>query len=269
MSDADQQATVETPAPSPFVDQLRIPQFGILTLMLWTAATAALLSLNLTLAGDSIGHGPTAALWVHRVSQTIDAIILAAALVGSGVLIQARCYTMLNRLQPGHWLVMIVSLEFVLHIAAQLLYPVLQLNGIGSMPIVQGVAVVTTGLITAAYVLAFLKLRDAKRWKVLMGAKAIAAIMTTLVLLVMLVLWLLSPSPYGPATSLAWIYLFPSICSLVAFLMLPVVAGLDLFRNAARDWLHWLGVTIVLIAGLSSFALQLCYVLLARTGLLQ
>jgi hypothetical protein len=268
MPEADQQPTVETPTASPFVDQLRIPQFGILTLMLWTAATAALLSLNLTLAGDSIRHGPTAALWVQRVSQTIDAILLAAALVGSGVLIRARCYTMLHRLQPGHWLVLIVSFEFVLHIAARLLYPVLQLNGIGSVPVIQGVAVVTTGLIAAVYVLAFLKLRDAKRWKILMGAKAIAAIMTTLVLLVMLVLWLVSPSPYPLATSLTWIFLFPSICSLAAFLMLPVVAGLDLFRHAVRDWLHWLGVAVVLVAGISSFALQLCYFLLARTGLL-
>jgi hypothetical protein len=243
MSEADPQPTAESPACSPFVEQLCVPQFGIIHLMLWTAVTAVLLAYFLALRGESINHIPTPSRWLFQISQTIDAIMLASALVGSGVLIRARCYSILTKLQPGHWLTLIVSLDFVFQLAVRLLYRFLNLHGIEPRSILttQSGAVVTGTLIAAVYILAFTKLRDAKRWRILFGAKMLGAGVNAVVNLIFLVTILSTAWP----SSVMWISFFPGIWFVVVFIMLITVAVLDLRGRTPRDWLHWLGVGVV------------------------
>jgi hypothetical protein len=193
---------------------------------------------------------------MSRISQTIYAIPWASALVGSGVLIRARFYTLLHRLQPGHWLVLIVSLDFLLWLVARLLHPFLGLAGnqpISTVTSETGAAM-TWMLIAAAYVLAFVKLRDAKRWKILVGAKMVGAGMNAVMSLIFLITCLFTGWPYTAAASLAWISVFPGIWFVAVFIMLVTVAVLDLRCRASRDWLHWLGVSVVVVANVLTFA---------------
>lgn len=119
MSEADPQADVETPGPSPFAEQLRVsspfaeqfrvPQFGIIHLLIWSTVTAVLLKYYLAIADESSFQESPVQLWLIRISQSLSAILVGSIVIGSGILIRARCYKMLRRLQPGHWLVLVVT----------------------------------------------------------------------------------------------------------------------------------------------------------------
>ena len=239
----------EPPTSSPFDEQLRVPQFGIIHLMLRTAATAVLLKLYLAVTGELNGQMPAGYYWMSRISIAGQAIVWASALVGSGVLIRLRFYTMLTRLQPGHWLVLIATLEFVVQLATLLMYWLLKsVGGDGMQPILI-VQAMMSSLVAAVSVLAFVKLCDTKRWKIFMGAKALAAVATVAVSVLFIFTVLVRSSLSSPGgSSFLWIKAISvcmGICSVAVFIMFVVAVALDLWRRAARDWLHWLGVGIV------------------------
>lgn len=260
MSEIEPQAVAEPLDPSPFaeqpdqspsVEQLHVPQFGIIHLMLWTAVTAVLLKVLMALMGDLDSQLPAEFYWISRISATGYAILWASGLVGTGVLLRLRSYRILGRLQPGHWLVLITTLEFALQVARSLVFWLLQRVagvGAGSASIVQISAAVMNFLIAAVSVLAFVKLRDTRRWKMFFGVKAFATVATAVAMVVLLVT-MLFPAALSPGTSffvwIRWISVCMTIWSVAVFLMFVVVVGLDLWRRATRDWLHWLGVGIV------------------------
>ncbi len=132
MSEADPQADVETPGPSPFAEQLRVsspfaeqfrvPQFGIIHLLIWSTVTAVLLKYYLAIADESSFQESPVQLWLIRISQSLSAILVGSIVIGSGILIRARCYKMLRRLQPGHWLVLVVTFRALLNLIAWPIY---------------------------------------------------------------------------------------------------------------------------------------------------
>jgi len=143
-------------------------------LMIWTAVTAVLLKYYLAMIVDDFAsHYSVALFWVERVSQCVFAIVSASTLVGSGILIRARCYTMFKRLQPGHWLVLIASLGCILQLIAWPFYDLFEAIGVNTNWVCfVSIAIIST-LKFAAFVFAIMQLRDAKRWRVLMGAAAL------------------------------------------------------------------------------------------------
>ncbi len=175
-------------------------------------------------------------------------------LVGSGVLIRLHFHTMLTRLQPGHWLVLITTLEFVNQLAMFFGYWLLQRSqhaggdGTRALSILQGGAVLMGSLIAAVCLLAFFKLRDTRRWNIFIGVKALAAVMSVAASVLFLVTILFQSSQYSLGsffTWITWINVCMTIGPVAVFIMFVVVVALDLWRRATRDWLHWLGVGVV------------------------
>jgi hypothetical protein len=261
-------------APSPFVEPLRVPQFGIIHLMLWTAATAVLLKLYLALTGELNAQMPAGYYWMSRVSTALQAIVWASALVGSGVLIRLRFYTMLTRLQPGHWLVLIATLEFVVLLVTLSIYWLLKsVEGVGMTAWILIVQALMSSLVAAPAVLAFVKLRDTKRWKIFMGVKAVAAVATVALTVLFTINVFFRTSLYSPGgSSFLWmnaISVCMGICYVAVFIMFVVAVALDLWRRAARDWLHWLGVGIVGSSYVLSLIMLVFSLFVSRMGFLQ
>jgi hypothetical protein len=249
MQEADPQPHAETPAVSPFAEQLRVPQFGILHLMIWTAVTAVLLKYFLTmeeLQSQLLSQTPgERRLSVMRVLQSVHAIIFASTLVGSAILIRARCRTA-KPFQPGHWLVLLLAIGGVLQLIS---WPVGLYLAAASPQRFWLFAVenaVVAALTAAMYVIAVLQLRDARRWKILLGAVALENVAAAVMIVVPLVAGsgyfsdlIFSSWRWNRACSIAW--------PVALLVMLLAVAVSDLPRRALRDWLHWLGVGVFVL----------------------
>ncbi len=244
-----------------FADQLRIPQFGIIHLFLWTTVTAVLLSIELPLWADELPRGGFIGYLWQKVSIILSSIMGAAELVAAGVLLRARCHTMPRRLQPGHWLVLIGALTMILHLAVwgtvRLVFDDWRAAGeIGffasSIPAAAAVAV---------FALAAVMLRDAWRWKILFGATALVKAAAFAVALLLLADRLLSHQfsfmLYNALTLAAY---------LPAFVVILLVAAvvLDLPRRAERDWVHWLGVFCLGFGSAMGVASHIVLTLFAR-----
>ncbi len=218
-----------------FADQLRIPQFGIIHMLLWMTVTAVLLKINLALWDNT--HTPPAYVWLAKVWIIVRSVLMASELVTAGVLLRAKCCTMLRRLQPGHWLVLILALDSTLRLTYDVGQPVLDYLG-QTFWVLFILAVLLSSPVPGLYVLATLRLRDARRWKVLLGAKAIGecSFFATLMLRATL-------GQFGYPFSLPGITPFVAAYWHVFVLILLVAAvALDWPRRGSRDWVHWLGV---------------------------
>jgi hypothetical protein len=258
----------DTRSPPPAVsEQLQVPQFGILHLLILTTITAVLLKVLMAFTGESFQESSPVLYWVSHVVQAMNAIILAATMVGSGVLLRLRFYTMVERLQPGHWLVLISMLDFILTfiltLAAVLLYWLVGVLALRIAGIYRAGVLITLALEAVAYGYSFWRLRDALRWKLLIGAKglglATAATLGTISLILgdPLSTW---PSlyPWMLYGSLAW--------SLALFLFLAFAASLDLWQRAARDWMHWLGVGVIGLNYAMQFVSMISFQLFFQLG---
>jgi mannose/fructose/N-acetylgalactosamine-specific phosphotransferase system component IID len=105
------------PESCPFAQQLCMPQFGIIHLLILTAVVAVLLKINLAMEFDVAGDASSMQSWLswsRQFFQTIYAVLFATELVGAGLLVRARCFAMLGRLQPGHWIILISALIGIL-----------------------------------------------------------------------------------------------------------------------------------------------------------
>ena len=276
MPEADPQPNAKTPGHSPFAeqlgrspfaDQLRVPQFGIIHLLIWSAVTAVLLKYYLAMMDEPIPHGSVMQFRAMRGLQCVYAIVLASTLTGSGVLIRARCYVAFKRLQPGHWIVLIVAIGSILHLAAWPLYRFSSGVGMTSMWMyLVSTATISTSIV-AAYVCAIVQLRDAKRWKVLLGAKALGEGATAALSWLSLIMVLSSGFQYQAMIFSRSIQGCSSIGRVAIFILLLVVVALDFPRRASRDWLHWLGVGTFGLTYAIGFAWEVCYAFFRQTAL--
>jgi hypothetical protein len=244
----DQPAAPDT-GRSPFAEQLCVPQFGILRILLLTAVTAVLLKLNLALSDDlSRARLSEAYRWGIKIMQSLWAIVFAADLVGSGVLIRARCYKMFSRLQPGHWIVLVTALSGVLWLVV---WPVSRLLGQEASIWVSTIVEATFGLpIAFAFLYAAVRLRDGWRWKILLSAKGLGAGAAAITAALSLVVAVIEQSGYPNYRFLGAIYSASVFWSVVLLILLFLAAVIDLLRWASRDWLHWLGVATLCLSGL-------------------
>jgi hypothetical protein len=248
--DANQQADparvfdIESAAgTSPFADQLCVPQFGILHILILTTITAILLKLQLALQDiPSASQLPEAYRWSIKISQSVWAVVFAAGLVGSGVLIRAKCYTMFSRLQPGHWIVLVTTLQSIVWLVMWPVYRLLESNGTMALWVYS----IATTLLSVPIAIAFLygakRLRDGRRWKILLGAKALGEAAAAAMAAITVVLAITGRSGDFPYAWFRAINGGSQLWSVLVLMMLLVAVLLDIPRRASRDWLHWLGV---------------------------
>lgn len=237
-----------------FAHQLRIPQFGIMHMLLWTTATAVLLKIYLALSPDSdLARASEARFLSMRILQIISAITMASGLVGSGALLRARCYAVPARLQPGHWIVLICTFGSIFSLMASLAS--LVLSGGTSKSIWASLVVTTcsTPLLAAAFGYATLRLRDARRWKIVLGALAFGhGVSAAGAIFGIAAIAVASASQasgdYSPEMEQLPLALSEGFLWCWSLLLLPLlilVAILDRHRWTSRDWVHWVGVVLL------------------------
>jgi hypothetical protein len=264
MTEVDLRPAADASYDSPFRDQLRAPRFGVLDLLIWIAAAAALLGLFATSSDLPTTRPLGPFLWAFRVTQFGQVIIWASALTGSVILIRSRFYTMLGRLQPGHWLIIITTLEVAVFLRTYLsAWPLRHLTS-HHADAMQVATALASLLIVAGYVMAFLSLRDTRWWKIFFGVMGLAEIARSIATLLLLV-GAFFRSPGSPPAWIGLITLPLAIFPLAAFVMFVVAATLDLSQRVPRDWLHWLGVAIIGFSYLLNAANQVVlFLLLSR-----
>lgn len=267
MSQDELEPLSSPPESCPFAQQLCMPQFGIIHLLILTAVVAVLLKINLAMEFDAASDTssmPSWLSWSRRVSQTIFAVLFATQLVGAGLLVRARCFAILGRLQPGHWIILVSALIGIL---GRLSWP-LHLFFSTDSNATFWIALVTSGCICllggVLYCFAATRLRDARRWKFLFVTNAVGYFITAAALLLVILTAVgsgMEPAWFG--LNAIWNYLWP-VSLVVLLLMLLLITFMDLPRRSARDWLHWLGVALFGLEILLTVFQQLWFMVIAR-----
>jgi hypothetical protein len=243
MSELDPLPATESLEAPGLTGQLQVTQFGIIHLMIWTTLTAVLLKVFMALTGDSIRQFAPGQQWLFQGLQAVQTILLACTLVATGILVRKRFYAMPKKLQPGHWLVLFSTMEFALQMLVLL---ALWVSGFLTLRIIPLSSIVSAVFITAVaafYGFAFFQLRDARRWKVMIGAKALGAATGAAFGLLSVVVAFVGLRPQYSAL-LGWLRYCPLLWPAVIFVLLLAAAALDIYHRTTRDWVHWLGVCV-------------------------
>jgi hypothetical protein len=236
MTEADPQPDAQAPARSPFAEQLRVPQFGILHLLVWGAVTAALLKYYMATTDETSLQDSPALIWYTRITLSVSAILDGSIVVASGILIGARCCKVLGRLQPGHWLVLFSSLSCVMRLP---LYPFINNDQTNSLDL--GSTVLIGTVMASMYIWVIARWHGPKHWKILLGACALGDAASAVLAAGAIAVAVYSPD--GPLSQhlLNWHYAFDGVIAVMLLLTLLAVVVIDVSRRAGHDWLHWLG----------------------------
>jgi hypothetical protein len=225
--------------------QLRVPQFGILHLLIWTALAAVLLKYNQAVHTLDTGlRDPFMNSRVMTIQWVVTVILTASTMVGLGALIRARRSGRTGRFQPGHWLVVVSLVNGILALAVEPLYCVRSYSA-GTAGLFSGALVAERAIIAILYTCAAVRLRDAWRWRALFLAYAVVTWLWTVAdttFFLATILPATNPSVYwGRCLSGLGI----TLAGRIAILSCLVVATLgDLLGRTSRDWVHWLGVVV-------------------------
>ncbi len=229
---------------SPFDELYHPPRLGIIHLLAWTATTAVLTRFWLlmhTLEDSSMLEMPSAMEVFRQVISCVSSAASGAGIVGAFVLLLGKLRRVPGRLQPGHCCTLIETVTFLLFMTAWLSHVLVRELGLqdsdyfpfdtdnwillayGSVLIAKAVAYLVTTVL----------LRDARRWRVMLGTLSAVYMVTGIG-------WI-GGFFHIPLMSIAAVPLWPLITGGV----LLVTVLLDLRRGPRRDWLHWLGVAMI------------------------
>jgi hypothetical protein len=252
VTDADLPNPIDA-EPLPADDHYQPPRLSILHLLLWTTVAAVLFKFNMAvtavITGVIAGMGGRvfATSIVNRAIAPTYVIMYAAGFVGLGVLVASRIRGRPGRLQPGHWmLVVVVPLYAATRIPdiALVLTHLIQQGTPSRLPFwymqPAWAPLVVPGLCRAAlYSWASIRTIDGRRWRALFVCLAIlAAIMALGYALLWSIFFRLTPG------MIRFLILgLPIPVNAVVCLTLLAVILVDL--RVPRDWLHWLGIALV------------------------
>jgi hypothetical protein len=245
------------PEVSAFDSQFPVPQFRTLHLLLWIAATAILLTLDI--AGDRV-FGPVAPRigpWTTCILHGIHAAVLGAVLTGAGILIRFSRVATIHRLQPGHWMLVNIA---TIGLFSMLSSPIWRGNcstgSNASILLVTGVC----GVISAALLwYASLQFDTTSRWKASLAWSGTGHLLGG----VSFVLMLSAGHPHSVLFSaliflvLLFLGLATAACALAAVIAFVTAIVTDVRSQCRRDWLHWLGVAAVVIHPVTRAAWQI------------
>jgi hypothetical protein len=249
MPKTDFDPNAESPAASPFAEQLHVPQFGIIHLMIWIAATAVLLKLFMGVSQHFPQQLSSAQYWIGQFVQAACAIVMACAFTGSGVLLRLRCYTMLKRLQPGHWLLLMATLGFLVEwlLSLPMLFVRERSMAATALDYIMRIGFyLYSGFSAVAFGYAYYHLHDTRSWKIVIGAKWIAALAEVAVCVVFFIVPLLfSPVLTSNLAASGIVSWCPTAWTGAVLILLVSAAVSDLRNRTDRDWVHWLGVVVL------------------------
>jgi hypothetical protein len=239
-----------------FAGQLCVPRPTANQVIVWFALTVVLIGITLvmsaleTKATEHLHFPPGSVIlvwpWWQRMIHWLYVPSFAACLVASIVLIRSRCLRMLDRLQPGHWLVLIlVAVGIVGCITRSVVFfrTAWHLSAAWGNSGLDVMWWLSSLVIGVTLVFAAVRLHDAKRWKVLLVSAAVSL--------------LCSAIPTIPVFRESydiirlWRWTAPWQFALVAVIAFVVIA-LDWPQRARRDWPHWLGVSLWTLANVAA-----------------
>ena len=230
----------------PFAEYYRPPRLGIIHLLAWTAATAVLLKFSMAM--DMIGStgGSTAPVSAfQQVLGLIYSMTHAAELVGTAVLLLAKSRGLPGRFQPGHWLVLVATVTWLLFGLILFLWLLAVRAGFSDYSTTSWFLVLgglTAVLCGGVYFYLTLASKDGRRWKTCFGVLAVAELMRGLSCL--------GSSLFG----MSWLLDFFVLGCLIVTPTILVIVVVDLRRGPRRDWLHWVGPTMIGIGALVTVA---------------
>ena len=226
-----------TPPPEPF----HPPLLGIIHLLAWTAATAVLLKLAMAAEwSGSLSDDYSRVVQIFYITTlSIDMMLLAAGVVGTVVIFRSRLRGSTGRLQAGHWMLVIATAVSIFALPSYL-----RLFVLNDYPdyFYNAYQVARKLLGATLWIIATIRMREAFRWKALLGFFAVKNAILCIVSfgnVFIYRLFGLTILPSGPTISI--------IGSAVVFFALPLIVLIDLRRHVQRDWLHWLGVAIIIV----------------------
>jgi len=180
----DQEPSVPSPLDSEFTSfagQLYVPKLSAKQVLICLALVVALIGLIKGIAAletreiKPLPHGAVtvASSWRNRIMFEFHLVSFAICLVTSGILIRSRCFRMLGRLQPGHWIVLILATGGILdRIARPFGLFMLAYHSPHGWAQNTFEAIVRFNILAVGIMFAYaaIRLRDATRWKVLLAS---------------------------------------------------------------------------------------------------
>jgi hypothetical protein len=239
------------------------PQLGIIHLLAWMTVAAVLLGIYEYLYLGRSRQPVTFVTWLIMFSRNLQ----AAALVGAGVAINAKIHQPWRHFQPGHWLLLYLGLTTLLTLVSRLFERLAGLDAY-AIPHEYFSPIVSSGKTLLEMVIFFWiawQIPEPGRWKNFFKFWAwciIASLVLYLFFYLVFGLWRqgpLAPVRVGatpPPTSLTpplWQFIVAASVMgytryLLPMLFLMVVVVMDARRKRKRDWLHWFGVVITVLA---------------------
>lgn len=222
---------------SPFAEHYRPPRLGIIHLLAWTAATAVLLKFSMAMEMIGSTGGSTAPVSAfQQVLGLIYSMTHAAGLVGTAMLLLAKVRGLPGRFQPGHWLVLVTTVTWLVFRLIWLLSLLAMRAGFSdhfdtswNLVLVGLTAVLSGGV----YFYLTLASKDGTRWKTCFGVLAVVD-----------AIWGFSYLGFF-LFELSWLLSFFPLGWLIVGLTILVIVIVDLRRAPRREWLHWLGPTMI------------------------
>ncbi len=255
-------------ARKPINEQLRVPRIRVAHLLAWLGLAVVLNAGDLVISAmemRALQHSPTAKSldpsilyllipWWTRLLNIFVTAAFAACLVGFWALVRSRCFRSLGSLQPGQWLVLSFALDGIMVSMAR---PFELINVTLFQPHNWALNIAVTIMllnITAVGTLrsfAAIRLQDAMRWRVLLALCAANVLQIGYFVIEMRYSWVM----YWVRNCtwlLPWWWAFLVLATLV-------VVVLDRPRWAARDWVHWLGVSLWILQGATMLLLSIAF----------
>ena len=252
-----------------FNEQLRIPKIRALYLVIWLGLAVALVAIDATISAmqmralQKATHISLLVPWWTHLARAFAVAAFAACLVGSYVLVQSRRFRVLSRLQPGHWLVLLLALGGILASIAVPFEWVAASESSSPSCGRWGCAVLVLSsllVVGVSYGFAVVRLRDAKRWRVILVFGLADAF-----------LGIILSAPRGMSGALHWSGVSPWLgpCWWILLVLVAMaVVTIDVRCRINRDWLHWLGVSLWTLGSARKLLLAIVAIVIAQRGLL-
>jgi len=253
---------------SPFIAFYRPTRLGISHLLAWTAVAAVLMSITMSIRSLAEGSSHVRAAAVSAESSAdglwaMKTIVLAGGLVGAFVLVRDRRRGATGYLQPGHWILAAECTRGAINTLCQAAVQILLLVNAATMSLSRPLLLVYVApqllqfaLVALIYLAGAIRCPAGRLWRAMFGLCAIGAVVAALfAVCFMLGQFGLS----GVVSRLQFLVVGVAILHFAPVVLLAIAAVRDLRRRERRDWLHWLGIALVLTTTLLPLLSRLWY----------